>query len=69
MDFLISFLEKAKIKMINSLFHLGTDYTLKKEQEEKKITLDWARLEKCQLGEEEMPVDKLGKLKESVEFI
>lgn len=47
MDFLISFLEKAKIKMINSLFHLGTDYTLKKEQEEKKITLDWARLEKC----------------------
>lgn len=47
MDFLISFLEKAKIKMRNSLFHLGTDYTLKKEQEEIKITLDWARLEKC----------------------
>lgn len=69
MDFLISFLEKAKIKMGNSLFHLGTDYTLKKQQEEIKITLDWARLEKCQLGEEEMPVDKLGKLKESVEFI
>lgn len=44
--FLMLQLKVQKGEQENSLFHLDVDYILEKQQEEKKLILDWAELEK-----------------------